>query len=64
MQQVAERVSKLVESCDLSRAINLRMNVPPPTIASAITNKYAHYTQQCNQSTEYRIQHHKNHNRS
>ena len=38
-QQVAERVSKLVESCDLSRAINLLMNVPPPAITSALTDK-------------------------
>ena len=39
MQQIAERVSKFVKSCSLSRAINLLVNVPPPAITSVLTDK-------------------------
>jgi hypothetical protein len=36
---LAMRVSKLIESCDLSRAINLLMNVPPPEITPELVAK-------------------------
>ena len=54
--EVAKRVSKLVKSCDLSKAIIPAYERAPPAITSALT-KYAHDTQQHNHSTECRIQH-------
>ena len=38
-KNLAIRVSKLVENCDLSRAINLLMNVPPPVITPDLIEK-------------------------